>query len=257
MGDAVRVEDRGAVRVLTLDRPRRRNALDLDDRRDVVAAIGEAERAPGCRAVVLTGAGGVFSAGGDIRSMSQDPEVAALRLDVVNELARAVATSPLPLVAAVEGGAFGLGLALAAACDFVVAARDARFVASFARLGLTADTGLAWSLAQRVGPGRAKELILLADEVPAPEAHRIGLVSALAEPGEALERAMAVAGRLAAAAPGAVAGTKRIFAATAGGLEEVLAEEKRVQVGLLAGDDFAEGRDAFLVGRPPRFGPRA
>ncbi|WP_405483440.1 enoyl-CoA hydratase/isomerase family protein [Streptomyces sp. NBC_00009] len=250
---AVLVAQDGPVRTLTLNRPSRRNALDLDDRRELLTALRAAEGDRSCRAVVLTGARGVFCAGGDIRSMSQDPEVARARLAVVNDIARALVRSPKPVISAVESGAFGLGLSLVAASDYVVAAQDARFVASFAKLGLTADTGLFWSLSQRVGPGRAKEIILLAGELTAEQAHGMGLLSEVVPAAEVMDRAMERAGQLAAASPAMVAGTKRIFAQDRQDLESVLAAEAEVQVELLAGDDFAEGRAAFLERRTPAF----
>ncbi|MHB9757126.1 enoyl-CoA hydratase/isomerase family protein [Streptomyces sp. BYX5S] len=252
-GPAVAVEREGPVHTLTLDRPARRNALDLADRLELRAALRESERDPGCRAIVLTGAGEVFCAGGDIRSMSQDPATARQRLDVVNDIARALAGSAKPVVAAVRGGAYGLGLGLAAACDCVVAGEGARFAASFARIGLTADTGLSWSLAQRIGPGRAKELILFAEDLDAAQAQRIGLVSEIVPDAEVLERARLRAERLAAASPAMVAATKRIFVQRAQHLDAVLAAETEAQLDLLAGDGFAEGRAAFLERRRPVF----
>lgn len=254
MSDAVLVTNDGPVRTLTLNRSERCNALDLDDRRELLAALTDAERDRGCRAVVLTGAGGMFSAGGDLRSMSQDPDVARIRLAMVSDVARALISSATPVIAAVEGGAFGLGLSLAVACDYVVAADKARFVASFAKIGLVADGGLFWSLAQRVGPGRAKELILFAGEIDAHEAHRIGLVSELVPQAAVLARARERAAGLAAASPGMVAGTKRIFTQQNQDLESILAAESAMQVELLGGDDFAEGRAAFLQRRTPNFG---
>lgn len=250
---AVLVADHGPVRQLILNRPERRNSLDLQDRRDLLAELASADENDACRAVLLNGADGVFCAGGDIRSMSPDPHVARMRLEVVNDLARALVYSRKPVVVAVEGGAFGLGLSLAAASDYVVAAKDSRFVASFAKLGLIADTGLYWSLSQRIGRGRAKELILFANAVSAEEALRTGLVSEVVPPGEVVQRALERAERLAAYAPGAVAGTKRIFAQDAQDLESVLASEADIQVDLLAGEDFAEGRAAFLERRTPVF----
>jgi len=250
---AVLVAQTGPVRTLTLNRPARRNALDLDDRRALLAALADAEHDRDCRAVVLTGAQGVFCAGGDIRSMSQDPEEARTRLTVIGDIARALVQSTKPVVCAVEGGAFGLGLSLVAASDYVVAAEDARFAASFAKIGLTADGGLSWSLTQRVGPGRAKEIILFADDFTADQAHRMGLVGEVVPPTEVMDRAVHRAGRLAAASPAMVAGTKRIFAQERQDLESVLAAEVDVQAELLAGDDFAEGRAAFFERRKPVF----
>ncbi|MGH3949853.1 MAG: enoyl-CoA hydratase/isomerase family protein [Pseudonocardiaceae bacterium] len=250
---AVLIDQNGPIWTLTLNRPHRRNALDLDDRRILLDALASAEAEPGCRALVLTGAEGVFCAGGDIRTMSQDRTVARTRLAVVADLARALVGSTKAVIAAVEGGAFGLGLSLAAASDYVVAAEDARFVASFGKLGLVADTGLFWSLSQRVGPGKAKELLLFATELPAAEAQRLGIVNEVAPPGEVMDRACERARCLAAAAPGMVAGTKQVFAQEKQDLESLLAAETEVQLELLAGNDFAEGRRAFLARRRPVF----
>lgn len=250
---AVDIRCEGPVHTLTLNRPARRNALDLADRRELLAALRESEQDPECRAIVLTGAGEVFCAGGDIRSMSQDPDVARERLTVVNDVARALVCSAKPVVAAVRGGAYGLGLGLAAACDYVVAADDARFAASFAKIGLTADSGLSWSLAQRVGPARAKEVILFAEDLNAPEAQRIGLVSEIVAAEKVAARARERAERLAAASPAMVAATKRIFAQQAQDLDAVLDAEAEAQVELLGGAGFTEGRAAFLERRRPAF----
>jgi 2-(1,2-epoxy-1,2-dihydrophenyl)acetyl-CoA isomerase len=250
---AVLREERGPVRVLTLNRPERRNALDLPDRRELLAELRSADADAACRAVVLTGSGDVFSAGGDIRSMSPDPEVARERLETVNAVARTMVTMGTPVVAAVEGGAFGLGLSLSCASDLVVAGRSARFVASFARLGLVADTGLFWTLPQRVGAARARALLLTARTVECDEAERIGLVDEVVDDGAALEHAVALAERLAGFSVPATAALKGILAQPDSSLEGVLASEAAVQVGLLGGADFAEGQQAFLERRPARF----
>lgn len=248
---AVTVEDRGPVRILTLARPERRNALDLDDRLDLLEALRAADRE--ARAVVLTGAGAVFCAGGDIRSMSQDREVARRRLDVVNAVVRQMVNGERPIVAAVEGGAYGLGLALAAACDIVVASRTATFSTSFAKIGLAPDTGLAYTLPLRVGRGRTRELLLTARTFDADEAERLGVVETLVDEGSALETAVATASRLAELSPPMVAGVRRLLTQPDQSLEAVLATEADTQVELLAGPHFAEGRAAFLERRTPDF----
>jgi len=247
------VEDHGPVRVLTLDRPERRNALDLPDRRTLFAALRDARADESVRALVLAGSGAIFCSGGDISSMSPDPEVSRERLDLVNRIARELVTTSLPVVTAVEGGAFGLGLSLACAGDLVVAGGSSRFAASFAKIGLVADTGLSWTLPRRVGPGRAKALLLTARTVDADEADRIGLVDELVEDGSALTRALELAGTLAARSAPATAATKQLAADCGGTLDELLDAEARVQVDLLAGKDFAEGRAAFLERRSPAF----
>lgn len=250
---AVRVTDHGGVRVLTLDRPERRNALDLDDRRELVVALRAASADPQCRALILTGSGEVFSAGGDISSMSSDPVVARARLDLANQVARELVGTDLPVISAVEGGAFGLGLSLACAGDLVVAGASASFAASFARIGLVSDTGLSWTLPRRVGPGRARTMLLTARTVRADEAHRIGLVDELVEDGSALDRALELATQVGSLSAPATAATKRMMVHCDDPLDEMLDLEARVQVELLAGADFAEGRDAFLERRSAVF----
>jgi 2-(1,2-epoxy-1,2-dihydrophenyl)acetyl-CoA isomerase len=244
--------DDGPIWTVTINLPHKRNALDLDDRRALVAALRRADGCDGCRAVVLTGTGPVFCAGGDIAAMPTDPAAVAVRMAVLDELTALIVRNRKPVVAAVEGGAFGLGLSLAAACDTVVAAKDARFVASFGRLGLVADTGLHWSLAQRVGPARAKELILYGTELSATEAHAIGLVSRVVEPGTAAEAARTTAEAFLGTSPQMVALTKQIFAQPRFDLESVLEAEATAQATLLATPEFERRRHGFLAKRRAR-----
>lgn len=248
---AVRHEDHGYVRVLTLDRPERRNALDLQDRRELLDALRAADRE--VRAVVLTGAGPIFCAGGDIRSMSQDRTLARERLEVVNAIVRQMLTGDRPVVAAVEGGAYGLGLALVAACDIVVAGRSATFSTSFAKIGLAPDTGLSYTLPLRVGRGRTRELLLTARTFDAAEAEWIGAIETIVDDGTAVERAVQTAARLAQLSAPMVSGVRRLIHQADQSLAGLLAAEADTQVDLLAGRQFAEGRAAFLERRPPDF----
>lgn len=251
MIDAILVEDHGPVRVLTLNRPERRNALDLDDRTALLDALVAAER--DARAIVLTGAAPVFSSGGDISSMTSDPVIGRRRLDVVNAIARQMITSSTPIVAAVEGGAFGLGLALACACDLVVASESSRFAASFVKIGLAPDTGLSWSLPQRVGPAMTRRMLLTACAVPADQALSAGLVDELVDDGTTLDRALQLAAELAAMPAPTIAGVRRILSQPDQSLEGILTAEAEVQLGLFGTPEFAEGRAAFLERRPADF----
>lgn len=253
-GEAVLISTDSDVWTLTLNRPERKNALDLHDRLELIAALDRAESDPSCRAVVLAGSGGFFSAGGDIRSMSSDPAVATERLEAVANVARSIVRSSKPFVAAVQGGAFGLGLALAAACDYIVVGSGAKLGASFGKIGLIGDTGIHWSLAQRIGPGRAKELLLMSTILTAEDSYAIGLVSEVVEAGREVETAHHRANQLAQSAPGSVAGTKQIFTQPNNDLESVLVAETAIQTKLLGSADFAEGRAAFFERRPAQFG---
>ena len=156
-------------------------------------------------------------------------------------------------MSAVEGGAYGLGLALATGSDYAVVAADAKLTCSFARIGLTADTGLSYTLSARVGPGRARELILFAPVLTAQQARDQGLISEVVPPGHALPVALERAHQIAAFSAPMVAATKAILAHPDHDLESLLAAESAAQARLLAGADFAEGRAAFFERRPPRF----
>jgi len=248
----LRVERAGATTTIVLDDPGKRNALSLRMREELAAALAAAENDANCRAVVITGDGGVFSAGGDLSTMSADPDASRVRLDAIAAVIRAVVTSPLPVVAAVDGYAYGAGLSLASACDVVVAAADARFCCAFSGVGLTADAGLHWSLPARVGHGRARSWIMLGTVVDAETAHSSGLVDHLAQGTRSFctqpEKRVVTWAR-----PRSLAATKRILAAPDQGLEDVLAHEGREQQLLLASSDFAEGRAAFFEKRHPVF----
>lgn len=255
VSDVVLTHDDGAVRRLTLNLPEKRNAIDLELRVVLAAALRAAAADPGVRAIVLNGAGEHFCGGGDIGSMARMPaEGARPRVAAMQDLARAVLTCPTPVVAAVEGAAAGAGLALAAACDRVVAAADARFHAAFPKVGLAGDNGIFWSLPRRVGIARARQLLLFAETLDAAEAHRIGLVDAVVEPGGALEAAQADARRLAEAPPGALAAIKALIHRLPADAETVLAAELDAQTALFDSDDFAEGVAAFRERRTPVFG---
>jgi 2-(1,2-epoxy-1,2-dihydrophenyl)acetyl-CoA isomerase len=250
----VRVDDEGPVRVLTLDDPARRNALSLQMREELNTALYEAMEDPACRAVVLTGAGGYFCAGGDPSSMPvDDPAAGYARLGVLAEVVTSLVQGPKPVVAAVAGPAFGSGLSLAAACDYVVAEPAARFCASFGRVGLIADGGLMWTLPRRVGPARARALLLRGTVLDSETAYGYGLVDERSAPEQQLALAVERATELAAGPPLATAATKALTAGQPVDLAGLLAAEAGTQVHLFGSADFQEGRDAFRDRRPPRF----
>ncbi|MGB3556311.1 MAG: enoyl-CoA hydratase/isomerase family protein, partial [Jannaschia sp.] len=167
---------RGTVAILTLNDPDRRNAMSPEMRAELLATLDPLCADGTCRSLVLTGAGGTFCAGGDLKSMrSGDPIYARHRMMVTHRLVRLLAAGPKPVVAAVEGHAFGAGLSLAALADICVVGRDASFGAVFGRVGLMADLGLLWSLPQRIGAARARRLMLTAGVMKAAEAAELGL----------------------------------------------------------------------------------
>jgi 2-(1,2-epoxy-1,2-dihydrophenyl)acetyl-CoA isomerase len=246
---SVLVADHGLVKVVTLNRPEVRNAVDLPMR----IALAEALEAlgPETRAVVLTGAGGAFCAGGDVATMRrQPPEESLPRAEAAARVVRAIWNLPMPVIAAVEGPAYGAGVALALACDRVVSASDARYAATFTRVGLAGDMGIFASLPARVGPAKARQLLMFPTPITGVEAGEIGLVDVVVAPGEALEAALTDARELAEGPPLALGVIKAMLA---GPRLDVLAREVAHQVVLFDTDDFAEGVAAFGERRAPKF----
>jgi enoyl-CoA hydratase/carnithine racemase len=250
------IDDDAAVRTITLNRPQKRNAIDIEMRIALAEAIESADRDPGIRVIIVTGAGPVFCSGGDISTMHRmSPERALERIELAQDIIRAIWNTPKPVLAAVEGSAYGAGAALAAACDRVVAARDATFATTFTNVGLAGDMGASVSLPARVGVARARQMLMLPAPISAPEALEMGLVDAVAEPGQALESARRDARQL-AAGPARAYGVIKALLADPGTVNpfELLEREAACQSELFDTDDFAEGVAAFLEKRRAAFG---
>ena len=247
------IEERdGATVVLTLNQPARRNALAMEMRRAVVEAMERIEGDASVRAIVLTGAAGHFSAGGDISGMNVTAFAEGReRFRTTHRMVRLLIKSAKPIIAAVEGFAVGAGLSVALCCDTVVVSAESQFAAGFGRVGLVADLGLLHTLPLRVGHGRARQILLYGERMGAEEAHRIGLVDQVVSPGTALEAALARARLFADMAPLPVAMTKQFLAA---GLDAALEWERDTQSALFMTADHAEGKAAFLEKRAARFG---
>lgn len=242
------------VLTLTLDYPERRNALAVPLREDLHRILEAAQGDAEIRAIVLTGAGGVFCSGGDISGMdSTDAEAARERMRRTHRIIRLMVAGRVPIVAAVEGWCVGAGLSVACACDTIVAADDARFMAGFGKVGLIADLGLPFTLPARIGAGRARQMFLYGTQLDATSAERIGLVDHLVPKGGALAKATELAAFLAAQASLPIALTKQILAE---GLDRALEDERHFQATCFLSADHAEGRAAFLEKRAPRFGER-
>lgn len=189
MADPILLEITNSVAILRLNRPDRRNAVSLEMRRQLGQALDLVDRDRDIRALLLCGSGGSFCAGGDIRDMQSveaDGETARQRMRETGGLALALSTLDIPVIAAVDGPAYGAGFGLALAADIVLATPQAWFCASFGRLGLVPDFGLHHALPRRVGVARAKEIVFSAREIRADEALELGIVDKI-HPAGALE----------------------------------------------------------------------
>ena len=254
----LRVERRDAVALLTLDVPERRNAMTADLTSAWVEAVEALRADREVRAVVVTGEGTVFCAGGDLSWIGESPD-----LDVMAVRERmlpfyrawlSVRTLDVPVVAAVNGAAVGAGLCLALACDLRYAGPRATFSAPFVRLGMHPGMAATYLLPEAVGLATARELLLTGRRVDAAEAYRIGLVSGVSAPESLLDDALAVATGIADSAPIAVRLTKTALAyAGHRTLEEALQWEGLAQPVTMASEDLREGLAAQAERRPPRF----
>jgi 2-(1,2-epoxy-1,2-dihydrophenyl)acetyl-CoA isomerase len=257
--ELVRDDRDASVAVVMLNRPARRNALTVELKQALVEALHRLADDAEVRAVVLTGAGKSFCVGQDLaehaEALRADPATAFDTIERhYNPVVRALTGMPKPVVAALNGGAVGAGLAFALACDLRVAAEDATFATAFAAIGLTADSGLSASLVHAVGASRASELLLLGEPFSAEQARQWGLVRAVVPADQVLDAALQLARRLAAGPTAAYAELKKAIALGAvSPLERVLAAEAAAQARLGLTEDHRGAVEAFLAKRRPTF----
>lgn len=250
----VLIEDRGATRLITLNRPSKRNAIDLTLRVELADALEAAMSAKSVRVVVLTGAGKAFCSGGDISTMDrQSSEKTVIRAQAAQRVIRAIWGGEKPVLAAVEGFAFGAGVSLAMACDRVVASEDAVLSTAFTGVGLAGDMGIFYSLPSRVGSAVARQLMMMPRRLSAIEGLGLGMVDETVPTGTALERALADAELIAAAPPLALREMKWIWGHGAVAPMDLLDLEVEAQARLFDTEDFAEGVEAFAAKRRPVF----
>ena len=236
------------IAVVTLNRPERRNAITPEMRERLRDTVIDLIADPTVRALVLTGAGGQFCAGGDVSRLASLPKdkVADL-LRSAHPLIRALVESPKPVIAAVAGAAAGGGAGLALACDTVLMAEDARLVLPFNQLGLVPDYGLAYTLTRRLGVARATRLMLDPRPIDAPTALRCGLADEGCPPTELLQTAIALAARYSRQSALALAGIKRMVLSQSPDLQATLDIEVQAQTACFASPAFASGAAAFLA----------
>lgn len=247
-------ELRDGVLYLTLNRPRRLNAMSDVMRWDLLAAIHQSADDPEARAIVLIGAGANFCAGGDVNDMAAGGQSSAARILRGRRIVEALTHHPKPVIAAVRGWAVGAGFSLALACDLIVATPDAKFSMVFVKRGLAPDMGASYFLARQVGLYRAKRLALTGQVLSADEAQALGLLAEL-WPSETFEEQLhRYAATLAAGPTLALAATRKLIGRSfETDLAGVLDLEELAQPTLAASEDHVEAIDAFKNKREPRF----
>ena len=247
----------GNVAVITLNRPDKLNSFTREMHGALQQALDHVE-AGGARALLLTGAGRGFCAGQDLADLEFTPgkmtDLGTLIDTYFNPLVRRLQALPLPVVAAVNGTAAGAGANLALACDMVLAARSASFIQAFVKIGLVQDSGGTWLLPKRIGMARAMGLAMTGDKLTAEEAERWGLVWDIMDDPLLQEQALALATHLAAQPTRALAAIKRaMYASGTSTLDTQLDLERDLQRELGQSADYAEGVNAFLEKRAPKF----
>jgi len=248
----------GAVLVLTLDGAGTRNSISPPVYRQVQAAVIDAAGDASVRAIVVHGAHGFFSSGGNVNALKGSAQMSMAEVtantDALNAMIRAVRDCPKPVIAAVDGGAAGAGASLALACDMIVAARDAKFTVAYVKIGLTPDGGITHFLAQSLPRHLVAEMCMLGLPVGAERLHALGLVNTLSAPGDARPDALALAGRLAEGPAQAIAQIKALIgAAPVNDLSTHLDREAGGINRARFGPEAREGLAAFLEKRKPDF----
>jgi 2-(1,2-epoxy-1,2-dihydrophenyl)acetyl-CoA isomerase len=253
-GDDVLVERRDGTVTVTLDQPKRKNAVTPFMWAKLLDTFNAIAASDTDRVVIVTGSGGDFCSGADLGAPDATAGHGLARMRRIGAACLALHNLPQPTIAKVRGVAVGAGCNLAMACDLAVASSDARFSEIFARRGLSVDFGGSWLLPRRVGMQRAKELLLLADIIDAAEADRIGLVNRVVEPADLDGFVDDWARRLAAGPPIALSMTKKLVNnAFSTSLEQALEEEAMAQTVNFSTADTNEAVQAFLSKREPRF----
>ena len=257
--ETIDVEVVDGVATIALNRPEKRNAINMQLHRDLAAALKLVQRDRSVRALLLTGRGPGFCAGQDLSEFMMAKADEDFRVDdhVRSTFNRTIMTlrgMEIPVVAAINGVAAGAGWSLALAADIRFASEDAFFTQAFSKIGLVPDTGSTWFLPELIGTSRTLELAFTGDPIDAQRALDWGLVNFVVPGAELLERASDYATRLASMPTLALGITKRaVYRATTTTLEDALEYEAQVQQRAAQSDDHVEGVTAFLEKREPAF----
>ncbi|MBX3705653.1 MAG: enoyl-CoA hydratase/isomerase family protein [Pseudomonadales bacterium] len=247
----VRLAIDGQVARIELNRPESGNAIDLGLARELKQALHECERHSGLCAIVITGAGRLFCAGGDLKAIhaqgSNGPAYVRELLDHLHECISTIARIPTPVIAAVNGTAAGAGFALACACDLLVATRTAKFIMAYTRIGLTPDGSSTWYLPRLLGLHRAMALTLLNDEIDAETLRDWGVIFDVVEPDRLAECVTALTARLVSGTHAASGAAKRLLRESSGrSLEIQMNAEADTLCLALSGGEARAGLESFL-----------
>lgn len=259
-GGTVLYEERGAVALVTLNRPEALNSFTRQMHRDLWAVLDQAEANPVIRALVITGAGRGFCAGADLAEFDFEPGPDLIqRADpgpvidqAFNPTARRIQSLRFPVLAAVNGVAAGAGASLAMTCDIAIAAPGASFIQAFSKIGLIPDAGGSWFLVERLGLARAMALAMTGDKLPAAQAKEWGMIWDVQD--DPLAAALAMAEKLAVMPTKALVATRALLRdASTRTLNEQLDAERDTQSALGRTHDYIEGVMAFRQKRPAQF----
>lgn len=249
---------RGLAEII-LNRPAQLNAINCDLAERLVEALSTIDRDPSVKVVLLRGAGRAFMAGGDLKDFHEAgdraPEAVERLIVPFHQIIRGIRDLRPPVIAAVHGAVAGGGLALALACDFVIASTDAVFTPAYLKIGTNPDGGTTWSVAKLLGERRALEWLMLGDSISAQQAASLGLINRVVAREALEEEAQTLANRISAGPAQAQTSLKRlIWSATNASVEDQLDAEAAGFMSLAATPDFREGVAAFFEHRKPRFG---
>src|SRR5580692_4509129 len=257
--NVILTEVRDRVATLTLNRPEKLNAVNVRLLVEAAAALKKWSRDPEIGAIVVTGTGRAFCAGGDVSMMAREDEESTLEqkidgLRFMQEISWLLYSSPKVTIASVNGFAMGAGLGIALACDLRIASSTAKFGTAYARVGYGGDFGTTWLLTHYAGAPKAKELFFLADSVDAAEAHRIGLVNRVVEPDALAEETAAVARRITEGPLTSYRYMKQnVNLAATVDFRTLLDREPETHLRCGETSDHHEGVRAFLEKRAPKF----